>query len=152
MSAQPAYNYADSAFERERYAQPSISVVPGRGREQSPSLSPSAVFVAKVAAILLVAFALLGVVRVTLNSAAVSAAVESQQLSGQIEEARTEGNQLEVTQSALSNPTRVKETASAMGMAAPAETAMIDVSGDVVVTDEVGNLSLSGSVSAAAQG
>ena len=36
-------------------------------------------------------------------------------------------------------------------MAAPSRVMMIDLSGDVVVTDQAGNLSLSGSVAAVAQ-
>lgn len=156
MSAQPAYDqlaydYAERAFERERENKPRISVVPGRGaqtqaRPQSASLVQAAVAVAVV----LVIIACFAVVRVTLSAAAVSAAVESQQLASQIEEARTEGSSLEVEQSTLSNPTHIKDAASALGMAAAADTTVIDISEDVVVTDEDGGLSLSGSVAAAA--
>ncbi len=59
--------------------------------------------------------------------------------SGQISDARTEGNDLEVAQSMLSNPTRIKVEATALGMGAAADVEKIDLSGDVVVTDDVGN-------------
>lgn len=108
--------------------------------------------IAKVVLAALVVFALLGVVRITLSSAAAMTSIESNELSNQIEAARTEGNQLEVAQSTLSNPARIKSQAEAMGMAAPTETVVLDLSGDVVVTDDAGSLSLSGSVAAAAQG
>lgn len=152
MSAQPAYDYAERAYERERASsKPNISVVPGGGRHaQSQTSSPSLTIVAVVVACVLVVMACLGVARVTLSAAAVSAAVESQELTSQIETARVEGSQLEVAQSALSNPTHIKEAAGAMGMAAASDTTVIDLSGDVVVTDDVGSLSLSGSMAAAA--
>ena len=149
-----AYDFAaERAYERERYSQPDISVMPGRGaRNASDSLSPNVILLAKVAAVVLVVLALLGVARVTLSSATVTAALETQQLSSQIEMARVDGNKLEVAQSTLSNPTRIKDAASGLGMAAPAETIKMDLSGDVVVTDGDGALSLSGSVAVAAQG
>lgn len=151
MSAAPAYDFEARALERERYAQPDISVVPGRGRvAQSETLSSSVLLIAKVVAVALVVAALFCVARVALSSAAVSVALESQQLSSQIETARTEGNQLEVEQSTLSNPTTVKNAATALGMAAPDETVQLALSEDVVKTDEEGNLSLSRSVAAAA--
>lgn len=151
MSAQPAYDYAERAYERERASRPNISVVPGarRGVHSQASTLPLTAIAVCVAVVLLVV-ACLGVARVTLSAAAVSAAVESQELTSSIETARTEGSRLEVEQSALSNPTHVKEAASALGMGVAAETTMIDVSGDVVVTDEAGSLSLSGSMAAAA--
>lgn len=153
MSAAPAYDYSsERAYERDRYAAPDISVVPGRGtRAVSDALSPSVGFLAKVAVAVLVAFVVLGVARVSLSSATVTAALETKQLTAQIEDARTDGSKLEVAQSTLSNPTRVKSAAESMGMAAPIETTKIDLSGDVVVTDEAGRLSLSGSVAVAAQ-
>ena len=54
------------------------------------------------------------------------------------------------TVSALSNPARVKTEANAMGMAAPAETIVVNIGQDVVATDEAGNLSLSRTLQQAA--
>ena len=95
-----------------------------------------------------VLFAVIGFARVAISAATVTTSIESQQLAGQISDARTEGSDLEVTQSMLSNPTRIKAEAAALDMGAAADVENIDLSGDVVVTDEAGNLSLSGSVAA----
>ena len=154
MSAVPAYDLYDSnarAYERERFAESDISVVPGGGREpRAEGLSTSVVTLAKVAAVVLVVLALLGTARVALSSAAVAVALEAQQYESQIDEARVEGSKLEVTQSALSNPTHVKEQAAALGMAVPSEVTSIDLADDVVKTDAEGNLSLSESARVAA--
>ena len=154
MSALPAYDYADRAYEQRRAHEesPRISVVRGRGaRTAEQTLHPLVPTVAKFAVVAFVVFALVGFARVAISAATVSTSMESQQLTGQISEARTEGNDLEVTQSMLSNPTRIKAEATALGMGAAADVEKIDLSGDVVVTDEAGNLSLSGSVAAAAR-
>ena len=150
MSAQPAYDLTRNAYEYDYTPSPDINVVPGRRAAAAPASSP-AVLVVKVALAALVVFALLGVVRITLASAAVSTAIESKGISAQIEDAREAGNQLEVEQSTLSNPMRIKSAAEGMGMSAPSQTVVITLPADVVVTDDAGNLSLSGSVAAAAQ-
>lgn len=152
MSAAHAYApVVERAPERSRRAQ--VSVVRGQGADAQARQSASAVvFAAKVAACVIVVLAVLGFVRVTLSSATVATALETQKLTSQIDVARSEGSQLEVKQSSLANPTRIRIVASSLGMAAPASTSVIDLSGDVVVTDEAGNLSLSGSAAALIQG
>lgn len=153
MSALPAYDYAERAYEqrRAREQRPQISVVRGQGaRTAERSLDPAVIAVAKIAVVAFILFAVIGIARVAISAVTVTTSIESQQLSGQISDARTEGNDLEVAQSMLSNPTRIKVEATALGMGAAADVEKIDLSGDVVVTDDVGNLSLSGSVAAAA--
>ena len=166
MSAAPAYShYAQpdrSGFDRYAYAQPErvrrdrrdprtdVSVVPG-SKTQTRTLPSSVIFLAKTVAVVFVVFALLGCVRIALSSATVTTAIETRELSSQIESARSEGNKLEVAQSSLSNPTRIKDAAGVLGMYAPAYVANIDISGDVVVVDAAGNLSLSGSAAMLAQ-
>ena len=152
MSAAHAYApVVERAPERPRRAQ--VSVVRGQGADAQARQSASAVvFAAKVAACVIVVLAVLGFVRVTLSSATVATALETQHPSSQIDTARSEGSQLEVQQSSLANPTRIRIVASSLGMAAPSSTSVIDLSGDIVVTDEAGNLSLSGSAAALAQG
>jgi hypothetical protein len=54
-----------------------------------------------------------------------------------------------VEQSKLSNPTRIKSEADKIGMVTPASTTFIDISDDIVETDQSGALSLSASVEAA---
>ena len=151
MGAQPAYRYSERAYERPVERAPRIRVVPGTGPAAAPSALPvSVVFLAKVAAAVLLVVALVGVARVALSSAAVTGSLQAQELSGKIDSARAQGNQLEVAQSSLSNPARVKTEATAAGMAAPLETTTIELGQDVVGIDEAGNLSLSQSLRLAA--
>ncbi len=86
--------------------------------------------------------------RVAITSAAASCALETRSLQTSIETARAEGNELEVSQSVLANPSRIKAQATALGMAAPAPecSEQITLSPDIVATDGAGNLSLSESV------
>ncbi len=150
MSAAPAYSYYPERAP-ERAPRTRISVVPGRGtRTQTPSLPASAVLLAKVAAVVLVVLALVAFVRVGLAAATVSASMESQQLSSQISDARSSGAALEVSQSSLTNPSRLRQQAKSLGMAAPAETGVIVLDKDVVATDDNGALSLSKSMAIAA--
>ena len=130
---------------------PRINVVPGKRSESKPNTASSPlVFLAKTVAVVLLVVALVGIARIALTTAAVSTSMENQELSSQISSARKEGNQLEVTQSALSNPSRVKTEAGALGMTAPVITYTLTLEQDVVATDAAGNLSLSESVRLAA--
>lgn len=133
------------------YAEPSISVVPGRGVRPEPAGLPAgALALAKLAACVLVAVALIAVARVAITSAAASCALETREISHNIETARAEGSELEVAQSVLSNPTRIKTQAQAMGMMPPSPefSEQITLPDDIVATDEAGNLSLSESTGA----
>ena len=85
-----------------------------------------------------------------LMSATISTTMQSSQLTSQISDARSSGAALEVSQSTLSNPTKVKQQAGKLGMAAPETTGVITLDKDVVATDESGALSLSKSVAIAA--
>jgi cell division protein FtsL len=103
---------------------------------------------AKLATLAAALFLVIGFGRITLDSTTSALAMEASDVSAQIELVRDGSNSLEVEQSTLSNPTRIKEEASKLGMVTPESTTFIDISGDVVVTDEAGRLSLSGSVEA----
>lgn len=151
MGAAPAflYNYPERAFERSR--RPSVRVVPGQGTRTNNQTIPSTViFMAKTLAVVFVVAALLCFARIALGSATVATSMQTQQLENQITNARTSGSNLEVQQSSLANPTRVKIEASRLNMAAPASVGVLDLGADVVATDETGNLSLSKSVQIAA--
>ena len=154
MSALPAYSYyPERAPERtpERERTTRIRVVPGRGmRTQTPTLPANVVFLAKILAVVLVVAACIAFVRIGLSAATITTAMQSQQLSNQIDDARSVGATLEVSQSALSNPTRVKQEASSLNMSAPATVGTIEMEKDVVATDDSGALSLSKSVAIAA--
>lgn len=125
---------------------PSISVVPGAGRRaQDAGLSVAALSLAKACAVICIVIALVAMARVAITSATASCALETRSLQSSIETARAEGNDLEVSQSVLSNPSRIKAQATALGMAAPAPefSEQITLAPDVVATDGAGSLSLS---------
>lgn len=154
MAAAPAYDLSYLEPVGSRGASLPLAGAPSlrfhRNAEAHAGTS-AFVVVARVAAVVLLVVAIAAMGRLALTSATVATAIENQQISNQIDSARTEGSTLEIAQSRLSTPDRIKETATQMGMAAPAAVMMIDLSGDVVVTDAAGNLSLSGSVAALAQ-
>lgn len=147
MGAAPAYRYPEWIPRQS----PRVRVVPGgKPSYRSDSIPSSAVFLAKVLAVAFVVFALLGFVRIGLASATVTTALSAGELSTDIDSARSEGNELEVRQSYLSNPANVKqEAASRLGMSEPEGTLAIALAEDVVATDANGNLSLSTSIRAA---
>ena len=114
--ATAAVAYRDRNYERvTRPSRPDVRVIPGRGRETQKSAA-SWVTVALVSAVLLVVVALFAVAHVWLDSASVSVAVQAQNVSTNLIEARHEGSLLEVEVSSLSNPTRIQEAANALGM------------------------------------
>lgn len=149
--AAPAFSYSYPERIPERPLRPRVSVMPGTGtRESTHTMPTTVVLLAKAAAVILVAVALLCCARIALASAAVSTSLQAQQLENQIDEARSTGSNLEVKQSTLSNPTRVKGEAGRLNMAAPESVGVIDLGVDVVAYDAAGNLSLSKSVQIAA--
>ncbi len=150
MSAAPAYSrYPKRAPEQAPRAR--ISVVPGSGkRTQTSTLPSNVVFLAKAIAMVLLFVAVVAFARIGLMAAAISTSIESSQLSAQIEEVRSSSAALEVSQSVLSNPTRVREEAAELGMVEATDVSFIAMPQDVVVTDESGTLSLSQSVATAA--
>ena len=103
----------------------------------------------KAAIIVMAVLALVGIASLTLSAATVTTSMQSQALSSQIDDARAQGSSLEVTQSLLSNSTRVRMQAEKLGMAAPAEVGTINMPEDVVSTNDDGSLSLSRSVETA---
>ncbi len=151
MSAQPAYSlYPQRAPERAPRTR--ISVVPGQ-RTRTASAPASTITPALVLKVAVVAFLVLTCVafaRLGLAAATVTTSMQSQELSSQIDDARATGSSLEVTQSLLSNSTRVRQQAEKLGMAAPAEVGTITMLEDVVSTNDDGSLSLSRSVETAA--
>ncbi|WP_296013309.1 cell division protein FtsL [uncultured Adlercreutzia sp.] len=132
------------------YAQPagpSIAVVPGAGRapRTDEGLSAAALTLAKTCAVVCLVIALVAMARVGITAAAASCALETRELQTSIELARAEGSDLEISQSVLSNPSRIKTQAQALGMAVPSEanSDQIVLPPDIVATDEAGRLSLS---------
>lgn len=135
------------------FDEPAISVVPGRGVRPEPAGMPAAALaLAKLCAAVFVVLAIVAVARVAITSATASCALETKAIEQKIDEARTEGSELEVAQSVLSNPSRIKNKATSLGMAAPTAeyTDHITLPDDVVSVDEAGRLSLSESAAAVA--
>ncbi len=128
-----------------------VDVIPGGGRQRESAASAShalALRIAKVTLAVALVFAFVGFVRISLSAATVAEAIEAREVSSLLETSRSSINELEVEQGALSNPTRIKAEAALLGMASPDSSVVLDLSGDVVVTDAQGNLSLSGSLEA----
>ena len=150
MSAVPAYTRAAERVPERYPERPRISVVPG-GKPHVETLSPAIVTLARVVAAALVVLALVAFARIALTAAAVNVEIESKSYDSLIDTARSEGSSLEVAQSSLSNPSRIKSEATALGMAAPESASKIVLTEDIVATDGSGNLSLSQSLAAAAR-
>lgn len=147
MSAQPAYSR--SRYSAQPSYAPSITVVRGKGKSSAPQALPSAMVQAAIVAVaVFVVLAAIGFCRVTLTSASANAAIQAKSLDSQIYEARTSGADLEVLQSSLSNPSRIRIQAAALGMVEPEVVTSINLAGDIVTVDERGALSLSGSAQA----
>lgn len=151
MGSYNEYNFGTTARKYDLQEEASLSVMHGAAAEQAPQTVP--VFIAKavkVLAIVIAVVCVLGVIRISLGSATIATAMEYNEVNRAIENARTEGAALELQKSQLANPGRIKKEAIEIGMSSPRDTTFIDLSGDVVVTDADGNLSLSGSMAAAA--
>jgi len=148
--AAPAYRY--DYPERPAPQFPRVRVIPGDGQQgRTKGLSPTLVAFARISAIVLVVFALLGFFRVGLASATVTTALSAEEVSAKIESARSLGNELEVREGYLSNPTYLKVEASKLHMGAGEAPVTITLPEDMVKTDEAGALSLSLSLRAVAQ-
>lgn len=149
--AAPAYSYNYPERIPARPQRPAVRVVPGQKPRTSTQSAPSSVVtLAKAITVVLVVATLLCCARIAIGSITVSTSMQAQELNSQIDAARAGGSALEVQQSSLSNPTRVKTEAHLLKMAAPGTTVTLDLGTDVVATDEAGNLSLSKSAQIAA--
>lgn len=147
MSAYPAYNYDSTARKLDQDPRRPFEVIPGgRKDSQTESASSTVMLFAKIVIAVIIVFAMIGVVRITLSSATVALALETNQIDKAIDQVRDVSSSLEVDQSKLSNPTRIKSEADRLEMITPASTTFIDISDDVVKTDSTGALSLSASV------
>ena len=151
MGAAPAYAYPRP--ERSRGAErPRIGVIPGSApRSSVKTVSETFLLAAKVLAVVFVLVTVIGFARITFNSATVTTSMASQEISADLSEARAYAATLEVQQSSLSNPTRVRSAAVDMGMAAPASSTTIVLPQDVVAADDSGVISITESIRRAAE-
>ena len=104
-----------------------------------------------VVAALLIGFSLLSFARVAISSATISASMSTQAQAAELEVAKSEGNQLEVSACVASNATSVNDRARALGMTNADAVEYIELSPDVVVQDASGNLDLTESIRRAGQ-
>lgn len=147
MAAAPAYRYNQVAEPvRHSTPAPSVRVVPGHKHTANPVLSDAAVTGIKVFIACLLAFLLIGFVRVSLASAAYSVASASSDLRAEVADARSEGESLAVQESLLSSPSNIRSAASDLGMKAAKSSGTITLAADPVAIDSAGNLSFAGSV------
>ena len=153
MAGAPAYRY-DSYSYAETQPRPSyrpeINVIPGQGPVKT--ISPAVTLVIRVIVAVFIIMLVAGGVRVYLDSTAVSTSMANDQLAMDLNTVRAQGSELEIQASNLSNPAYVRDYAkSKLGMAAPTTVETMSLGEDVVVVDESGALSLSGSLSAIAR-
>lgn len=148
LSGYPAYTYESTARVLEPAPRAGFEVLPGGGADHRRADINPVITIAKLILLCVVSFAIIGAVRITLSSSTVTAALEAKQIQNDISFARSSGSELEVVQSTLSNPTRIKSEAESIGMVSPANVAYMDMSGDIVVKDATGALSLTGSIGA----
>ena len=149
MSAFSAYNYESTAsarpLSRPQSPRKPLRVLPGHAKRPAV-LTPTVLMLAKVAAVALVVLAALSFARIALKSATVALTMESQKISASVDSARSEASTLELTASALASPDRVKSEATDAGMIASQKTEIMTLNPDVLVVDDTGAISLSGSV------
>ncbi len=117
-------------------------------RGASDTIPANSNVVIRAAAYFIVMVLLVGFINITFVGATQSLAQEAESLQTSISQARESSKATEVQLGLLSNPTRIKEKAEEMGMSASSNPILIDLSDDVVVTDESGNISLTGSLAA----
>ena len=154
MAGAPAYRYEAYDYdyaEQPRYTRrPDITVIPGSG--PAAHVDPRIFVALRVIAAVVVILAIAGAVRLSFDAATVSASVSYEELAMDVNSARAEGSALEVQASNLSNPAYVRDyAANKLGMSAPVMVETMTLGEDVVVVDEGGALSLSGSLAAVAR-
>lgn len=150
-ASQPAYVHGSAAPDLRRQGNPDVNVMPGRRNGVNHAGVPESIFgVVGVVFAVAIVIAIFACARVLLSAASVTTTIATDELSTQIANERTLGNDLEVQQSQLSNSTHIRSAAEGLGMASPAATESIELGADVVATDASGNLSLSGSLSSMA--
>lgn len=124
--------------------------MPGqRTRSAAPASTVTPGLVLKAAIIVMAVLALVGIASLTLSAATVTTSMQPRRFPARSTMPALQGSSLEVTQSLLSNSTRVRMQAEKLGMAAPAEVGTINMPEDVVSTNDDGSLSLSRSVETA---
>lgn len=138
-ASRPAYRQPAARPE----FQPRIQAQPGYGRSAATEvLSSTFMVLVRLAAVAMVLFAVVFIGRIALNSATVNSMLEANDISADISIARSVGNTLEMEESTLASPARIKAKAKSMKMYDPEYAEVIVLPQDVVCVDETGSLSM----------
>lgn len=146
--AAPAYSRqyaaAPAITERGRRGSSSASVRVVRGTQQAsaPSTPSNATMIAALVAVVLVIFAFLSFARVAITSQTIAASMMVQDVTAEIETARSYGNKLEVDESILANSANIKGKAEKLGMTPAYFSDILSVEKDIVAMDAKGSISL----------
>ena len=140
-----AYPYEMPDYQQEqRFHTPSINLITTQGRSAKTVAGTSLILMARVIACVFIALALIGMVRLSIASAAVSEMKVQKNLTSQINKARYDMSLLEVEYSQLSSD--IDQKAHDMGMNKAAHVEKVNLPRDIVALDSKGRLSLSGSI------
>lgn len=128
-----------------------VDVMPGGNAKvvRTPAQA-FALHIAKITLAIVVVIAGVGFCRISLASATVNSALQARQINKNMEEMRSSINDMQVEQSSLSNPVRIKNEAESLGMSSPSTIHVLDLSGDLVQKEKNGDLSLTGTINAIA--
>ncbi|MGN0302035.1 MAG: hypothetical protein ACI4BI_04070 [Anaerotardibacter sp.] len=153
MAAMPAYryDYAHQAQPSRRGYEvpetPPVRVLPGRKTSSNPGLSERHIAIAKLIVIGLIAFLIVGFIRVSIASAAYTTASQVSQLRTDISAARTTGESLVIEESKIIGDANTKSMAmQKFGLVEPGVSTTIVLPVDIVALNSDGNLSLSQSI------
>ena len=140
-----AYPYEIPDYQQEqRFHAPSINLITTQGRSTKTAAGAALIVMARVIACVFIALALIGMVRLSIASAAVSEMKVQKNLTSQINKARYDMSLLEVEYSKLSSD--IDQKAYSMGMHKVAQVENVQLPRDIVALDSNGRLSLSGSI------
>lgn len=140
-----AYPYEMPDYQQEqRFHAPSINLITTQGRSTKTVTGTSLILMARVIACVFIALALIGMVRLSIASAAVSEMKVQKNLTSQINKARYDMSLLEVEYSQLSSD--IDQKAHDMGMNKASHVEKVNLPRDIVALDSNGRLSLSGSI------
>lgn len=140
-----AYPYEIPDYQQEqRFHAPSINLITTQGRSTKTVTGTSLILMARVIACVFIALALIGMVRLSIASAAVSEMKVQKNLTSQINKARYDMSLLEVEYSQLSSD--IDQKAHDMGMNKASHVEKVNLPRDIVALDSNGRLSLSGSI------
>jgi cell division protein FtsL len=150
--AQAAYRM--SAYperEQERRYRPDVRVVPGsRNRAEEREDGPGVGTFIALALVAMFVFAAALIASVTLKTMTSGVLSDTSAIETSMDAIKHESTTLEVQNSSLSNTNIVKAHAEKLGMSLPDEVGTITLEKDIVVLDDSGALSLSGSIKNAA--